>query len=173
MDWFALFVKTGNEEKVKLRLEYRFEGEPEVFIPKRLVRELKGGIWREKVKVLFPGYVLIRGIITTQVLMQLWNVPDLIKLLKSDYKPSVIPEEEVDVFRHLMDGADIIGLSQAIMVGDRVEFIQGPLSLVSMKGDVLSIDKRKGRAMVKFTFLGEERVLPFSFEFITKDDETD
>ena len=166
MNWYALFVKTGNEDKVKLRLEYRFRGEPEVFIPKRLVRERKAGIWRERVRSLFPGYVLMRGEITPKVLMQLWNVPDLFMLLKQDCRPVTIPEEEVDVFRHLMDGMDTIGLSTAIAIGDRIEFISGPLSLTEMKGQVVDIDKRKGRAKVKFTFLGEERVLPFSFEML-------
>ena len=171
MNWFALFVKTGNEEKVKLRLEYRFKGEPEVFIPKRLVRERRKGVWREKVRPLFPGYVLMRGDITPKVLMQLWYVPDLYMLLKQDCRPVTIPEEEVDCFRHLMDGLDTIGLSTAITVGDRIEFVTGPLALTSMKGEVVGIDKRKGRAQVKFTFLGEERILPFSFEMITPSEE--
>ena len=166
MNWYALFVKTGNEDKVKLRLDYRFKGDPEVFIPKRLVRERKAGIWRERVRALFPGYVLMRGDITPKVMMQLWHVPDLFMLLKQDCRPVSIPEEEVDVFRHLMDGTDTIGLSKAVSVGDRIEFISGPLSLTEMKGQVVDVDKRKGRAKVKFTFLGEERVLPFSFEML-------
>lgn len=171
MNWYALFVKTGNENKVKLRLEYRFKGEPEVFIPKRLVRERKKGIWSERIRVLFPGYVLMRGDITPKVLEQLWNVPDLFKLLKLDCKPLTIPEEEVDVFRHLMDGGDTIGMSRAISVGDQVQFMEGPLALVAMKGDVVDIDKRKGRAMVRFQFLGEERILSFSYEMIAPAEE--
>lgn len=170
MNWYAIFVKTGNEDKVKLRLEYRFKGDPEVFIPKRLVRERKNGIWSERIRVLFPGYVLIRGDMTPQVLMQLWYVPDLFMLLKLDCKPVTIPEEEVEIFRHLMDGAGVIGLSRAIQAGDKVEFVSGPLSLVSLKGDVLSIDRRKGRANVRIVFLGEERILPLSFDMLVPSD---
>lgn len=170
MAWYAIFVKTGNENKVKLRLEYRFRGEPEVFLPKRIIRERKDGIWKDKTKVLFPGYVFIRGDITPTVLTQMWNVPDLFKLLKQDCGPVSIPEEEVDVFRHLMDGADTIGLSQACMVGDRVEFIGGPLADSVVKGEVVSIDKRKGRAMVRIYFLGEDRILPFGFELIAREE---
>ena len=170
MAWYAIFVKTGNENKVKLRLEYRFRGEPEVFLPKRIIRERRDGIWKDKTKVLFPGYVLLRGDITPTVITQMWNVPDLFKILKQDFRPVSVPEEEIDVFRHLMDGADTIGLSKACMVGDRVEFIEGPLACSSVKGEVVSIDKRKGRAMVRIYFLGEERILPFGFEFIAKDE---
>jgi len=169
MAWYAIFVKTGNEEKVKLRLEYRFRGEPEVFIPRRILRERRDGIWREKNKVLFASYVLIRGEITSNVLMQLWDVPDLLKLLKLDCKPVSIPEEEIDVFRHLMDGADTIGLSKACMVGDRVEFIQGPLADSSIRGQIVSIDKRKGRAVVQVVFLGEVRLLTLGFELLAKE----
>ncbi len=169
MAWYAVFVKTGNEDKVKLRLEYRFRDEPEVFLPKRIIRERKDGIWKDKTKVLFPGYVFIRGDITPAVLTQMWNVPDLFKVLKQDFRPVPVPEAEVDVFRHLMDGADTIGLSQACMVGDKVEFIDGPLADSSVKGEVISIDKRKGRAMVRIHFLGEDRILPFGFEFIARE----
>ncbi len=170
MEWYAIFVKTGNEEKVKLRLDYRFQGAPEVFVPKRIVRERRKGIWRERLRVLFPGYVLMRGEITNTVLHQLWDVPDLYKLLKQDTRPVIIPEWEVDVFRHLMDDMDTIGLSQAYQVGDRVEFLSGPLSLVDIKGDIVSLDKRKGRAMVRFSFLGQEQILPFGFEWIAKEE---
>ena len=168
MKWYALFVKTGNEDKVKLRLEYRFKGEPEVFIPKYILRELKGGVWRERERVLFPGYVLLRGDMTPQILMQMWYVPDLLKILKMDCLPVSIPNEEVADLFEWLDEDDTIGISEAIMVGDKVSFIQGPLALISAKGEIISIDKRKGRARVRFHFLGQERVQSFSFNLLGK-----
>lgn len=169
MAWYAIFVKTGCEEKVKIRLDYRFRDEPEIFIPKRLVKERKNGIWSEKLKVLFPSYVFVRGEVTPSILMRLWDVPDVLKLLKQDFLPVAIPEAEIDVFRHLMDGSDTIGMSEAVMVGDRVEFIKGPLSDSSIRGEILSIDKRKGRAIVRVHFLGEERQISLGFDFLQKD----
>ncbi len=168
MKWYALFVKTGNEEKVKARLDYRFQGELEVFIPKCLLRELKGGIWHEKERVLFPGYVLLRGDMTPQTLMKMWYVPDLIKVLKMDCQPVSIPDGEVSELFEWLDENDTIGLSEACMAGDRVVFTSGPLALISAKGHIVSVDKRKGRARVRFLFLGQERVQSFSFHQLGK-----
>ena len=172
-NWYALFVKTGNEEKVKLRLEYRFRGEPEVFIPKYILKELKGGVWREKERVLFPGYVLLRGEMSSQTLMRMWYVPDLIKVLKMDCQPVSIPDGEVSELFEWLDENDTIGISEACIVGDRITFVQGPLALISAKGEIVSIDKRKGRARVRFHFLGQERVQSFSFNLLGKIPDTD
>ena len=83
-----------------------------------------------------------------------------------DCQPVSIPDEEVSELFEWLDEDDTIGLSDACMVGDQVVFTGGPLSLISAKGHVVSIDKRKGRARVRFQFLGQERVQSFSFNLL-------
>ena len=39
--WYALFVKTGEENLVKERLDYRFGGDPAIMIPKKIIKERK------------------------------------------------------------------------------------------------------------------------------------
>ena len=60
--WYALFVKTGEEENVKSRIMYRLgDKDINVIVPKRCVRERRQGKWENKIRILFPGYILLNG----------------------------------------------------------------------------------------------------------------
>ncbi len=156
-DWYALFVLSGEEDRVKERLLYRFESAIRVLVPKRRIRERRGGKWYYTIKPLFPGYVLINGHIGTEEYYQLKNIPGLIKLLKSEYEPLKIGEEELRIISQLVCSDEAIGFSDVLLENGKVAVVDGPL--VSMEGYILSIDRRKGRAKVKLNFLGEERTV--------------
>lgn len=163
--WYAIFVKTGQESKVKERLDYRFHDTPSVFVPKREILERKEGRWHRRIKVLFPGYIFLKGEMNATVLSGLYQVPGLFKLLCTDRLPMVIPKAEVEVFIHLLDENDTIGLSDVWMEGDKISISSGPL--LSMQGEIMSVDKRKGRARVKLIFLGEERLVDLGLNMMT------
>ena len=59
--WYAMFVKTGDEDHVKERARFRLKDQFNVYVPKRKLRELKNRIWYNKVRILFPGYVILNG----------------------------------------------------------------------------------------------------------------
>lgn len=156
-NWYALFVLTGEEDKVKERLLYRFQDKFRIIVPKRKLRERKDGAWHDIVRVLFPGYVLIHGEINIEEYMGFRDVPGLIKLLCSGYEPLKIADHEIDIISRLVINDDIIGFSEVLMENGVVQVIDGPL--LSMEGRIVSIDKRKGRAKVRLQFLGEERTV--------------
>ena len=99
--WYAIFVKTGEENLVKERLDYRFGGNPVVMIPKKIIKERKNGKWTRRVKNLFPGYIFIHGVLDAATYKKLWQVPGLYKLLCTDREPVQIPKYEIEVFSHL------------------------------------------------------------------------
>lgn len=162
--WYAVFVKTGEENKVKERLDYRFKGDPVVMIPKKIIRERKHGKWSRRIRNLFPGYIFIHGAMDAANYKKLWQVPGLFKLLCTDREPVQIPLYEIEVFSHLFDKKDTISESDIFLEGDKVTIVNGPLT--ALKGKILKIDKRKGRARVQLTFLGEERVIDLGVNII-------
>lgn len=162
--WYAVFVKTGEENLVKERLDYRFGGSPAVMIPKKIIKERKNGKWYRRTRNLFPGYIFIHGVLDAQTYKNLWQVPGLYKLLCTDREPVQIPDYEIEVFSHLFDKEDTIQESDIFMEGDRVTIINGPLT--ALKGKILKVDKRKGRARVLLDFLGEERVIDLGVNII-------
>lgn len=163
-NWYALFVKTGQEDKVKKRLLYRFGDELKILVPKRKLRERRFGKWHFAVRPLFPGYVLLNGNITSQNIHKFWNVPGLLKLLRTGSEPSKIERHEMEVISRLIINGEVIGISSVFVENKKVRVIDGPL--VSMEGYIVSMDHRKGRAKVKLTFLGELRTVDLGISLI-------
>lgn len=167
--WYAVFVRCGKEEKVRVRMEYKFkdiDDEILFIIPKLLLKERKGGIWHEREKTLLPGYVLINGEMNHEKLEILRDVPDFIKILKTGGEILPIPENEIFVLGTLIKDGETIGISDIIIEGDKVTVLDGPLKY--MEGIVKSIDKRKGRARISVSFLGDERLVTVGVNIINK-----
>jgi transcriptional antiterminator NusG len=59
LDWYALFVLTGEEENVVKWLHYFFDNELRAVIPKRKLTERRQGKTERVIKIIFPGYVLV------------------------------------------------------------------------------------------------------------------
>lgn len=159
--WYALFVLTGKEEKVRDRLIYRLKDSHLKFIiPKRKLMERKSGKWEEKVRTIFPGYILINGCIGAEDYHRIIEIPGVLRILKDNGKPIEIPEEELAIIKKLIYQGDIIEQSKILLESDKVIVTEGPL--VGLEGFIDSIDKRKGRAKVRLTFAGELRQIDLS-----------
>lgn len=163
-NWYAAFVKTGDEEDVKSRLEYQMGNGFHVYVPKRKIRERKNGAWHDVLHVLFPGYLLINGVIGTDDYYNTKKVPGLWRILKSGNDLLPIPPSEMKVIEKLMYGGEVIGPSDIKELNGQVKVVDGPLS--GMEGCIVKIDKRKGRAKIRMNFLGEERAIDLSVNLL-------
>ncbi len=163
-NWYAVFVTTGQEDNVKERLVYHFGDKYRIVVPKRKLRERKDGVWKDIVRVLFPGYVLVNGYISIGDSHEFNHIPGVLKLLKNGYEPLRIEEYEIDVISRLSINDDTIGFSEVLFENGKVTVADGPL--FSMEGNIISIDKRKGRAKVRLYFLGEERTVELGISIL-------
>lgn len=164
--WFVLFVLTGKEEKVKRILEQRFEDRLRFVVPKRKLRERKNGTWKEVTRVLFPGYLFINGVVTSETYYEMKDVPDIIKLLKTGNEIAEIRPEEMQILGRLISYDEVIGFSQVLCENDRVRVTDGPLT--ELEGCIVSIDKRKGRAKIMLTLMGELRTVDLGISILEK-----
>lgn len=162
--WYALFVVTGEEDRVKERLSYRFSDEFKVLVPKRRLRERKNGNWFFNTRVLFPGYVLLYGNIDIDNYYKMKRIPGLLKLLRSNNDILEIGNREMYLISKLISNGDVIGFSNILLENGKVRVIDGPL--LSMEGIIKEIDYRKGRAKVIMNFLGEERTVDLGISII-------
>lgn len=156
-NWYALFVVTGEEDKVKERLGYRFRDKLRILVPKRKLKERKDGIWTHNIRLLFPGYVLINGIVGADEYYDMKGVPGLIKLLRTGTCLTPIEFYEMEILNKLVCNNETIGFSDVLLENGRIIVVDGPL--VSMEGLITSIDRRKGRAKVMINFMGEQRIV--------------
>lgn len=165
--WHALFVATGQEEKVKKSLEMILSNEIQFIVPMREMRERKEGKWHQVKRKLFPGYVLLKGRITAKIYYRIKETTGLIKLLRDEEEPLKIQEKELEILNILINNNDgNIGVSTAFKENEKVKIIEGPL--VGLEGLIESVNKRKGRAKVKLEFLGEKRIVELGVKFVDK-----
>jgi transcriptional antiterminator NusG len=163
-DWHALFVKTGDEENVRERINYRVNEKFKVVIPKRILKERKKGIWSTKEKIMFPGYVLLKGILTIEEYYKFNNIPGIINFLKAEKSILKIRKDEVYVLERLLNEGEKIGFSKAIIEGKDVNILEGPLK--GMEGQIVSINKRKSRAKVNISFMDNLKTVELGVDFL-------
>ncbi|SHJ41372.1 antiterminator LoaP [Thermoclostridium caenicola] len=163
--WHAVFVLTGNEDPVKEKIEYALGNSGvRAVVPKRRIMERKAGKWHERIRPLFPGYVLLQGKIDVSAYYILKTIPGLVRILKDERELYRIYPEEIEIISRLMCNGDIIGTSVAFKKGDRIVITDGPL--LNMEGLITSVDPRKGRVKVRLSFLGDVRTVDLSISFI-------
>ena len=65
--------------------------------------------------------------------------------------------EEMMVLESLLYEDELIGYSDILINNKKVIVVSGPLT--SLEGQIISVNKRKGRAKVQLSFLGELRTI--------------
>jgi transcriptional antiterminator NusG len=165
--WYALFVNTNQEEKVKEILEKEM-GDGYLFIvPTRELRERKSGKWQIIKRKLFPGYILMKANMNIEVYYKLKKIPGIIKLLRDDSEFLAVDERELRTLKMLLGNEENnIGISKLYKENDEIRIITGPLS--GMEGQIRKIDFRKGRAKLNLSFMNEERIVELGIELVDK-----
>ena len=164
-NWHVIFVETGEEEKVKLRLTYKMGNRYSFAVPKRRLRERKFGQWKEVLRPLFPGYVFMQGTIPHEEYVRFRHIPGILRTIRSGQEMACVCEHEMEFIGKITDGGDMIGYSDIFVAGEEVQIVSGPL--INLAACIQHIDKRKGRAKVKMHFLGQERVIDLGINVLT------
>ena len=151
LEWYVVHTYSGYENKVKDNLEKAVENNgmqnliQEVVVPTEEVVEIRNGKRVTTQHKTFPGYVLVRMIITNES----WYVVRNTRGAES--KPIPLTAQELDNMLNCSTGATKLNLA----VGEEVRIKSGPLE--NFTGEIEEIDavKQKVRVKVKM-FLGRE-----------------
>lgn len=163
-NWYAIFVYTGEEDNVKQRLRFRIGDEIRLVVPKRRLLERKDGKLHEVIRVIFPGYILAQGEITKEIYPKIRNIPGLVKILGDNSLPYRIEPYEMEIISQLIEDDEIIGYSSLLEQNGKVTVLNGPM--MNLEGNIISIDKRKGRAKVLLSFCGKECKVDLGIEVL-------
>ncbi len=166
--WYALFVKSGSEERIRRDLMKKFNDELDFYVPRKLLKERKKGKWYRAIRPLFPGYILVNGYVTDEIYYRFKEVLDIYFILKEEYRPVEISQSEIEPILHLMNLGDdgVIGSSDIIMEGDLIFVKAGPLK--AFEGMIKSVNHRKGRAKVQFFVAGQEKLVELAVNVLSK-----
>ena len=134
------FVASRNMEDMILRME----------IPMETVTEVTdSGATKEVERKVFPGYVLIKMVMTDDTWHLVRNVRGVTGFVGSANKPITLTEEEV-----LAMGMEKHEIVVRYNVGDHVKIVDGPLA--SFTGIVEEIEPEKNRVSVMVSMFGRE-----------------
>ena len=160
--WYVVNTYSGHEAKVKEKLDMRInsmdmqENIFRVIVPERKEVEIKDGKKKEKIKKLFPGYVLVEMIMSDESWYIVRNTPGVTGFLGSSgkgAKPVPLYDEEVErIFKEIGYKGDTIVTNYE--VGDNVKITDGPFKMLA--GKITSIDLDAGKANVSIDLFGQE-----------------
>ena len=103
--WYVVNTYSGHENKVKEKLEMRAQSMDmkdyiyRVVIPTETVVENKDGVQKEKVKKMFPGYILVEMVMSDEAWYVVRNTPGVTGFIGSSgkgAKPTPLQPYEVD-----------------------------------------------------------------------------
>ena len=160
--WYVVNAYSGHEQKVKDYLESRRESmgmENNIFrviIPERTEIEVKDGVKKEKVRKMFPGYVLIEMIMSDEAWYVVRNTPGVTGFIGSSgkgAKPTPLKPQEIDKILANM-GMTRMDVDKELTVGTRVSIVDGPFK--GMEGVIDNLDIENSRLTVLIDLFGQE-----------------
>ena len=153
--WYAVHTYSGYENKVAKDLETMAQNRrmtdliQEVKVPTEMVPEIKDGKEKLVERKIFPGYVLVKMVMTDETWHLVRNVRGVTGFVGSANKPIPLTEEEV-----LAMGMEKHEIVVNYNVGDHVRIVDGPLA--SFTGVVEEIEPEKNRVSVMVSMFGRE-----------------
>ncbi len=160
--WYVVNTYSGHETKVKEKLEAKIESMGmqdyifRIVIPETTEVEVKDGVKKEKVKKMFPGYILVEMIMSDEAWYIVRNTPGVTGFIGSSgkgAKPTPLLPQEID--RILVNmGMSRVNVENDLKVGDQVSIVDGPFK--GMTGKVDNIDKDNNRLNILIDLFGQE-----------------
>ena len=162
-EWYVVNTVSGYEYKVKEKLEMMIVNSPEiqesifrVIVPEQTVVEYKDGVKKEKIKKMFPGYVLVEMIMTDEVWFIVRNTQGVTGFIGSSgkgAKPIPLMPDEVDRILSNM-GMSRIDIAKDLAEGKKVKITDGPFK--NMIGKISSYDIENKKVEVLLDLFGQE-----------------
>ena len=154
--WYVVHTYSGYENKVAQNIEKGVENQGfgdrifEVKIPTEMVEEYNDdGKKREVERKVFPGYVLVKMLITPESWYFVRNIRGVTGFVGSTTEPIPLTEKEVEAL-----GVELKSVQVNFTVGDPVKVTHGPLD--GFSGKVVALDTDKGTVQVSVSFFGRD-----------------
>ena len=164
-EWYVVNTYSGHESKVKEKLEMRAStmGMEDyilrVVVPEQTEVEIKDGVKKEKVKKMFPGYILVEMVMTDEAWFIVRNTPGVTGFIGSSgkgAKPFPLTPSEVDKILGSM-GMSRLEIGNNLNIDDMVKVIGGPFA--NMYGKVKSINMEEQKLEVALDLFGQETIV--------------
>ena len=161
-EWYVVNTVSGHEYKVKEKLEMKINSRDlqenifRVIVPEQKEIEYKNGVKKERIKKMFPGYVLVEMVMSDEAWYIVRNTQGVTGFIGSSgkgAKPIPLLPQEVDRILNSM-GMSRVDVSKDLKEGVKVKIISGPFKDMMAKID--SIDLKEQKLTVLVDLFGQE-----------------
>lgn len=165
--WYVVHTYSGHENKVKINIEKLVENRgmqdliQAVVVPTEDKAEPKDGRMVVKTRKMFPGYVIIKMIITNESWYLVRNTQGVTGFVGHGSDPIPLSTEEV---RRM--GIEKIQVNLNLKAGDSIKVINGPFE--GFMGEVEEVNEEKETIKAKISMFGRETPVELEFAQIDK-----
>jgi transcriptional antiterminator NusG len=166
--WYVVHAYSGFESKVAQSIREQADREGvgadilEVLVPTEEVVEVKRGSKTKSERKFFPGYVLVKMVMTDRAWHLVKNTTKVTGFLGSGKRPSPISEAEARrIVDQTQDASERVRPSITFEVGENVRVSDGPFA--SFNGVVEDVDETRARLKVSVSIFG--RSTPVDLEY--------
>ena len=165
--WYVVHTYSGYENKVKTDLEKTIKNREledyffEIVVPMEEQIEIKNGKKKTNLKKVFPGYVLVKMIVTEATWYIVRNTRGVTGFVGSGTDPIPLTEAEI-----LAMGFEVQNINVDYSVGDSISITGG--SFDGFVGTVQEINKEKKKVKVLVSMFGRETPIEVDFSQVTK-----
>lgn len=165
--WYVVHTYSGYENKVKTDLEKTVKNREledyffDIVVPMEEQIEIKEGKRKANLKKVFPGYVLIKMIVTEESWYIVRNTRGVTGFVGSGTDPIPLTDEEIRSM-----GFETANVNVDYEVNESVRILNGALS--GFIGTVQEINKSKGTVKVLVSMFGRETPVELEFSQVEK-----
>ena len=165
--WYVVHTYSGYENKVKTDLEKTVKNREleeyffDIVVPMEEQIEIKDGQRKANLKKVFPGYVLIKMIVTEETWYIVRNTRGVTGFVGSGTDPIPLTDEEIRAM-----GFEEVSISIDYDINDSVQILNGAFK--DSIGTVQEINKEKHKVKVLVSMFGRETPVELEFSQVQK-----
>ena len=169
MPYFVIHLKTRSEEEFISRAESMLDDREVRFIwLRRSLRIRKRGEWIETLAPIFPGYLFVEAQeISPELFLKVKRIPGFFRFLQSNENIVPISRDDKELLTYLLSFGQVVRKSVVYFdKNNKIRVVSGPLK--QLEGQIIKVDRRKGRAKVRLDMFKHSFLIDFGFEALEK-----
>jgi transcriptional antiterminator NusG len=170
MEYYALQVRTRGEEKfIRLFKATHPDDEVRLVFPLRRLSVRRLGKVADELAPVFPGYLFaeVEDAFGARLQWALRRTDGFFRFLRSNQDVAPLSGKDLRTVLHFVSHGQVAEKSKVYFNDeDRIVVQEGPLK--GLEGNIVKVDKRKGRAKVKLDLYDDSFTIDLAFEVMAR-----